>query len=132
MMDMEWSKVSLYPAGYFSRGITFAPSVTLAHGWQLGTALETASQSGDTITFKPVTFNNLVDSPIYAGQYFKRVDLNSGRRRAGAPGHRRRRAEVPGDDARAVEGASRAGDAGGQAVRLAPLRPLRLPVLAVG
>jgi len=78
MMDMEWSKVSLYPAGYFSRGITFAPSVTLAHGWQLGTALETASQSGDTITFKPVTFNNLVDSPIYAGQYFKRVDLNPG------------------------------------------------------
>jgi predicted metalloprotease with PDZ domain len=78
MMDMEWSKVTLYPAGYFSRGITFAPSVTLPRGWQLGTALETASQSGDTITFKPVTLNNLVDSPIYAGQYFKRVDLNPG------------------------------------------------------
>ena len=78
MMDMEWSKVALYPAGYFSRGITFAPSVTLPHGWQLGTALETASQSGDTTTFKPVTLNNLVDSPIYAGQYFKRVDLNPG------------------------------------------------------
>ncbi|MGH8122847.1 MAG: M61 family metallopeptidase, partial [Rudaea sp.] len=77
MMDMEWSKVTLYPAGYFSRGITFAPSVTLAHGWQLGTALETSSQSGDTIAFKPVTFNTLVDSPIYAGQYFKRVDLTS-------------------------------------------------------
>jgi predicted metalloprotease with PDZ domain len=78
MMDMEWSKVSLYPAGYFSRDITVEPSVTLAHGWQFGTALESASQSGDTTTFKPVTFNNLVDSPIYAGQYFKRVDLNPG------------------------------------------------------
>lgn len=78
MMDMEWSKVSLYPAGHFSRAITFAPSVTLAHGWQLGTALETASQAGDTTTFKPVTFNNLVDSPIYAGQHFERVDLNPG------------------------------------------------------
>ncbi|EIL94328.1 M61 family metallopeptidase [Rhodanobacter spathiphylli] len=78
MMDMAWSKVALYPAGHFSRAITFAPSVTLAHGWQMGTALETASQSGDTTTFKPVTFNNLVDSPIYAGQYFKRVDLNPG------------------------------------------------------
>ena len=78
MMDMEWSKVALYPAGYFSRDITFAPSVTLAHGWQLGTALETTSQSDDTTTFKPVTFNNLVDSPIYAGKYFKRVDLNPG------------------------------------------------------
>ncbi|GAB2583635.1 M61 family metallopeptidase [Dyella jejuensis] len=83
MMDMEWSKVSLYPAGYFSRGITFAPSVTLASGWQLGTALERvdqpqSSQSDNTVTFKPVTFNNLVDSPIYAGKYFKRVDLNPG------------------------------------------------------
>jgi predicted metalloprotease with PDZ domain len=83
MMDMEWSKVSLYPAGYFTRGITFAPSMTLPSGWQFGTALERAdqnqaSQSGDTITFKPVTFNNLVDSPVYAGQYFKRVDLNPG------------------------------------------------------
>ena len=84
MMDMEWSKVSLYPAGYFSRGITFVPSVTLAHGWQLGTALETTSESGDTTTFKPVTFNNLVDSPIYAGQYFKRVDLTPA---SGAPVH---------------------------------------------
>ena len=78
MMDMEWSKMVLYPAGYFSRDITFAPSVTLAHGWQLGTALETASQSGDVVTFRPVTLNNLVDSPIYAGLYFKRVDLNPG------------------------------------------------------
>ncbi|MFT3793085.1 MAG: peptidase M61 [Rudaea sp.] len=83
MMDMSWSSMALYPAGYFSRDITFAPSVTLAHGWQFGTALERAdrdraSQSGDTVTFKPVTFNNLVDSPIYAGQYFKRVDLNPG------------------------------------------------------
>jgi predicted metalloprotease with PDZ domain len=78
MMDMEWSKVSLYPAGFYTRGITYAPSMTLPHGWQLGTALETASQSGDTVTFKPVTFNNLVDSPVYAGQYFKRVDLNPG------------------------------------------------------
>ena len=78
MMDMEWSKVVLYPAGYFSRDIRFAPSVTLPAGWQFGSALETASQSDDTTVFKPVTLNNLVDSPIYAGEYFKRVDLNPG------------------------------------------------------
>jgi predicted metalloprotease with PDZ domain len=89
MMDMEWSKMLLYPAGHFSRGITFAPSVTLAHGWQVGVALERADQepastSGDTTIFKPVTLNNLVDSPIYAGQYFKRVDLTPP---GGAPVH---------------------------------------------
>ncbi|WP_036141358.1 M61 family metallopeptidase [Luteibacter sp. 9135] len=78
MMYMEWSKVALYPAGYYTRGITFAPSVTLPHGWQAGTALETAATSGDTTTFKSVTFDNLVDSPVYAGQYVKRVALNPG------------------------------------------------------
>ncbi len=79
MMDMEWSKVALYPAGHYSRGITFAPSVTLAHGWQFGTALETASQSGDTVDLQAGDASTtLVDSPIYAGRYFKRVDLNPG------------------------------------------------------
>ncbi len=78
MMDMAWSKVALYPAGHYTRGITVAPSLTLAPGWQLGTALETSARKGDTVTFKPVTFNTLVDSPVYAGRYFKRVDLAPG------------------------------------------------------
>ncbi|MGH8201236.1 MAG: M61 family metallopeptidase, partial [Steroidobacteraceae bacterium] len=78
MLSLEWNDISLYPAGYYSRDITFAPSVTLPHGWQLGTALETQSQSGDTTAFKPVTYNTLVDSPMYAGLYFKRVDLDPG------------------------------------------------------
>jgi predicted metalloprotease with PDZ domain len=84
MMDMAWSAMSLYPAGYYTRGITVAPSVTLPHGWQFGSALETASQAGDTVQFKPVSYENLVDSPIYAGRYFKRVDLAPG---AAAPVH---------------------------------------------
>jgi len=75
MMDMAWSKVALYPAGHYTRGITVAPSLTLAPGWQFGTALETSARKGDTVTFKLVTFNTLVDSPVYAGRYFKRVDL---------------------------------------------------------
>ena len=82
MLDLSWSEVSLYPAGHYSRDITFAPSVTLPKGWQFGTALERADQnsasSGDTTNFKPVPYNTLVDSPIYAGRYFKRVDLNPG------------------------------------------------------
>ncbi|HST28018.1 MAG TPA: peptidase M61 [Rudaea sp.] len=83
MLDLAWSEMSLYPAGHFTRGITFAPSVTLPHGWQFGTALERAdrdrqSQPGDTTAFKPVTYNTLVDSPMYAGRYFKRVDLDPG------------------------------------------------------
>jgi predicted metalloprotease with PDZ domain len=78
MLMLEWDKMSLYPAGYYTHGIHVEPSVSLPQGWQFGSALETGAQSGDNTTFKPVTYNTLVDSPIYAGRYFKRVDLNPG------------------------------------------------------
>ncbi|HET8764443.1 MAG TPA: peptidase M61, partial [Rhodanobacter sp.] len=78
MLSLEWNTVSLYPAGHYSRDITFAPSVTLPTGWQFGTALEKVSAAGGDISFKPTTYNTLVDSPIYAGKYFKRVDLDPG------------------------------------------------------
>jgi len=94
MLDLEWNEVSLYPAGHYSRDITVAPSVTLPHGWQFGTALETRSRSGDTTTFKPVTYNTLVDSPLYAGLYFERVDLDPG---AAVPVHLDVFADAPKD-----------------------------------
>ncbi|MGH8397315.1 MAG: M61 family metallopeptidase [Gammaproteobacteria bacterium] len=78
MLNLVWHTVALYPAGYYSRGITYAASVRLPPGWQYGTALETQSQSGDITSFKPTTFNTLVDSPLYAGRYFKRMDLAPG------------------------------------------------------
>jgi len=83
MLMLEWDKLSLYPAGHYTRDIRFAPSVTLPQGWRFGSALERAggsqaSQSGDSTTFKPVSYNTLVDSPMYAGRYFRRVDLNPG------------------------------------------------------
>jgi predicted metalloprotease with PDZ domain len=80
MLNLEWNAVALYPAGYFTRDITVQPSVKLPAGWKLGTALEPASTAGDVTNFKPVTFNTLVDSPIFAGRYFERVDLDPGAR----------------------------------------------------
>ncbi len=78
LVDMEFNQVAFYPAGHYTRQITIAPSVTLPAGWKFGSALEVASQSGATTQFKPVTFNNLVDSPLIAGAHFNRVDLDPG------------------------------------------------------
>lgn len=77
MLDLSWNTVSLYPAGYDANRIQTVPSVTLPAGWKFGSALEVASQNGNTVTFKPIDYMNLVDSPIYAGKYFKRLDLTS-------------------------------------------------------
>ena len=77
MMDLSWNTVSLYPAGYDANQIKTIPSVTLPSGWKFGSALEVASTEGNTVTFKPIDYMDLVDSPIYAGKYFKRLDLTS-------------------------------------------------------
>ena len=75
--DLDWNDVLMYPAGHFSRQITFATSLKLPEGWKYATALDTASQKGNTIHFKNTTLNTLVDSPLYAGSHYKRVDLSS-------------------------------------------------------
>jgi predicted metalloprotease with PDZ domain len=76
--DVTWNSVLLYPAAYFSRRILFDPAIRLPEGWKFATALELGSQDGNLIHFKPTTLNTLVDSPLYAGVNYKRVDLSTG------------------------------------------------------
>ena len=76
MLNLEWNTVALYPAGYFSRDITYRPSVTLPAGWRFGSALDGASRVGDTVSFAPVTLNTLVDSPLLAGRHFRQVTIS--------------------------------------------------------
>src|SRR6266446_6795563 len=78
MLNLQWNAVVLYPAGYFSRQITVEPSVRLPDGWQFATALETASTTAGVTTFKPVPLETLVDSPMFAGRYFNRLNLDAG------------------------------------------------------
>ncbi len=73
---LEWNQVVLYPAGFYARQIPAEASVTLPAGWQFGTALEAASTNGAQTTFKRTELETLVDSPLYAGRYTARLDLD--------------------------------------------------------
>jgi len=73
--DLEWNQVLLYPAGAASKDLSFQPSVRLPADWHFATALETVSTSGGVTHFKPVTLENLVDSPLIAGAHFRRLDI---------------------------------------------------------
>ena len=80
MLNLQWNSTAFYPAGWFTRQIPIEASVTLPTGWKFGTALETAGQNGDTTTFKTVSFETLVDSPMFAGAYYRQIDLDPGGR----------------------------------------------------
>jgi len=76
--DLTWNSVLLYPAGYFARRIQFSPELKLPDGWKFATALDVKSQKGDVVQFKDVPLNTLIDSPLYAGINYKRVDISTG------------------------------------------------------
>ena len=80
MVNLQWEKALLYPAGYNHSRITFAPSVVLPAGWQYGVALTTTGREGDVATFAPISLEHLADSPMFAGKHYRRIDLDPGGR----------------------------------------------------
>ena len=80
---LSWNQLLLYPAGLPAEELTYAATVRLPAGWKFGTALPVATQSGGTVEFEPVTLTRLVDSPLLAGAYFRKIPLSPG----GTPEH---------------------------------------------
>jgi predicted metalloprotease with PDZ domain len=75
---LDWNDLLLYPAGYFVRRIPTQVSLSIPDGWHLATALRPESSSGNTTAFKSVDLETLIDSPVYAGRYFKSLELDPG------------------------------------------------------
>ena len=75
MLNVQFLSTALYPAGHYMHQIMMDPRVTYPAGWTAFTALDEASRSGDTVNYKTVPFDILVDSPVYAGRYTKNIDL---------------------------------------------------------
>lgn len=77
MMNVQWNSVSLYPSGIATRDIPVSATITYPKGWKAGTALRPASSVGDTVTYQTVDYETLVDSPVFAGKYFRKEDLGN-------------------------------------------------------
>ena len=80
MLNIQWEKAVLYPAGYDTSGITMRPTLRLPAGWQYGTALDTESFQNGVATFAPISLEHFADSPVFAGAHYRQVDLDPGGR----------------------------------------------------
>ena len=75
MLNLQWEKMSLYPAGHYVRQIKVKPSVTLPQGWTAAVALDGQSAAGNRLSWAETNYEVLVDSPIFAGKHFRKWDL---------------------------------------------------------
>lgn len=96
LLDLEWNEVALYYARSPTRAQIYRPALEIPAGWRYASALKTENRSGGRITFKPVPFNTLVDSPVIAGEFFREIDVTP----PASPVHRY--LDIVGDDAAAV------------------------------
>ena len=78
LLMIEWNELVFYPAGYFARQIPVEVQLQLPVDWQFGSALETASTDHTQTHFKRTTLETLIDSPVYAGRYASKLDLDPG------------------------------------------------------
>jgi predicted metalloprotease with PDZ domain len=75
MLNLQWEKMSLYPAGHHVRRIGVIPSVTLPPGWTAATALGGRTRKGDRVSWSGTDYETLVDSPVFAGLFHRQWPL---------------------------------------------------------
>src|ERR1700730_5020277 len=77
VLDLNWNQVVLYPQGASSDEVRVQAAAKLPQGWRYGTALPAASTSGanDVVQFSPVSLTTLVDSPLIAGNHYRKIEL---------------------------------------------------------
>jgi len=75
MAVLEWNSVVMYPAHVPVAQIPITASLTIPAAWKFGTALGVAGQKDAEVSFVPVSVEQLVDSPVITGRYFREIPL---------------------------------------------------------
>jgi predicted metalloprotease with PDZ domain len=75
LMVLEWNEVLLYPAGTPAEKLMYKAKLVTPDGWKFGTSLPIENQSGSEVSFKPISLDMLVDSPVIAGRFYRSIDL---------------------------------------------------------
>jgi predicted metalloprotease with PDZ domain len=83
LLVLEWNEVILYPAGVPAQQLTYEAKIFMPDGWKFGSSLPVEKHSGKQVSFKPISLDMLVDSPVITGEYYRAIDITP----AGEPIH---------------------------------------------
>jgi predicted metalloprotease with PDZ domain len=75
LLVLEWNEAVLYPAGTPAEQLMYEAKLIMPEGWKFGTSLPVASSAGNQVSFKPISLDLLVDSPVITGEYYRAIDL---------------------------------------------------------
>lgn len=101
LVVVPWHRLLLYPAGWYVRDVPVAARLALPAGLRAFSALDVRravrAAAGDTTWYAPAPLEALADAPVYAGRYWREIDLAP--ETAAAPVRLDVVADTPGDTA---------------------------------
>jgi len=81
VLDLNWNQVLLYAQGASSDEVQVEAWLTPPQGWKFGTALPVVSVTkggtNEFIRFSPVSLTTLIDSPLIAGEHYRKIELTN-------------------------------------------------------
>jgi predicted metalloprotease with PDZ domain len=75
LLVLEWNEVVLYPADIPAEKLTYEGKLLMPDGWKFGTSLSVENEAGNRVSFKPISLDLLVDSPVICGEFYRTIDL---------------------------------------------------------
>nr|WP_295660905.1 peptidase M61 [Polymorphobacter sp.] len=77
LVVVPWQRLIIYPAGWYARNLTVAAAVAFPAGLQPRTSLQILDGPGGVTRFAPVSFETLLDSPVYAARFTRHMPLTA-------------------------------------------------------
>jgi predicted metalloprotease with PDZ domain len=75
LLILSWNEAALYPAGTPAEQLIYEAKLIMPDGWKFGSALPVANASGNQVSFKPISLDLLVDSPVITGEFYRAIDI---------------------------------------------------------
>jgi predicted metalloprotease with PDZ domain len=75
LLVLEWNEVVLYPAEMPAEKLIYEANLVMPDGWKFGTALPVENAARNQVSFKPISLDLLVDSPVIIGEFYRSIDL---------------------------------------------------------
>jgi predicted metalloprotease with PDZ domain len=75
LLVLEWNEVVLYPADIPAEKLIYEAKLVMPDGWKFGSSLPVENESGSRVSFKPISLDLLVDSPVITGEFYRSIDL---------------------------------------------------------
>lgn len=78
LLMLDWCLTVFAPKGAPASSVPFRATLTLPDGWDHASALPELKATGPALEFVTVSLEELVDSPVLAGRYFRHIPLDPG------------------------------------------------------